>query len=95
MFKFKKYIFSSNFKIFDDSNVKICKFNKDKGIAILNKNDKIFFKLDNIIDDKSKFSKIENKSKSMYEFIKISMKSQFLIISKSMSKIMIRKLQTV
>ena len=36
----------------DGLNIKICKFNKGKESAILNKND-YFLKLDSIIDDKS------------------------------------------
>ena len=48
--------------ISDESSIKICKFDKGKGTAILNKKD-YFLKLDDIIEDKSKFRKIENKSK--------------------------------
>ena len=44
----------------DDSSIKICKFDKGKGTAILNKKD---WKLNDIIEDKLKFRKIENKSK--------------------------------
>ena len=43
-------------------SIKICKFDKGKGTAILDKKD-YFLKLDDIIEDKSKFCKIENKSK--------------------------------
>ena len=46
----------------DDSSIKICKFDKGKGTAILNKKD-YFLKLDDIVEDKSKFRKIKNKSK--------------------------------
>ena len=45
-----------------NSSIKICKFDKGKGTAILNKKD-YFLKLDDVIEDKSKFRKIENKLK--------------------------------
>ena len=60
----KNTSFHRNLKqISDGLNIKICKFNKGKESAILNKKD-YFLKLHSITDDKSKFSKIENKSKS-------------------------------
>ena len=42
----------------DNSDIKICKFDKGKGVAILNSNDCIS-KLNSIVNDKSKFIEVK------------------------------------
>ena len=47
----------------DDTNIKICKFDKGRGVAILDSDD-YYFKLDKIVNDTSKFKELQLNSKT-------------------------------